>query len=316
MNHLEPLSNPAQTKSMLLVEPKKAGRSFREIINGVESDFTTIGNNLNIMKPVTQAFVPSFPAWTNTGSLSTIVKDKSPQESAERKQMQLELETIRARADAAEAQLLRERKKVEEAIEKKRQQEIEKQALKLQEEQRILKEQQEQEQKRLEIEKIRNEILRREEQERIRKEQERIELEKEEKRKRELQIERLRREAEAAEAAKKMQLRREKLAALVEAIKRRRALRIKRFIKEKLTPNILHARGCIEKRNKQALKRSRLWHFNLCVSTINPYSSLSVSKLRPLHSTPEGIRERVRKCMLAEKYALEDVKQVISCASC
>ncbi|CAO0796022.1 unnamed protein product [Mucor circinelloides] len=303
----EPLSNPAQTRSMTLVEPKKGGRSLREIINAEDTQ-VTLNSNTHMMSFKAPTNAPPVNAWMNAAA-PTFRKNDESQQFAEQKQKQLELESIRSRAAAAEAQLDRERKKVEAAMEKKRKEEAEKEALKLQEQQRILKEQQEQERKRLEIEQIKAEIAKREEQARIKQEQERIKRENEEKLKQEQLAERLRKKREAAEAARLEQLHREKIEELQDRIHRQRITRAKALIKRKLTPCLDRVRQRIQKRNEKALERRRMWHFNLCLGIRNPYSSLNISMLRPLHSTPEGIRERVSKCMQYEKYALDNVKQ-------
>lgn len=293
---------------MTLVEPKKGGRSFREIINAEDTQ-VTLNSNTHMMSSKAPTNAPPVNAWMNAAA-PTFRKNDESQQFVEQKQRQLELESIRSRAAAAEAQLDRERKKVEAAMEKKRKEETEKEALKLQEQQRILKEQQEQERKRLEIEQIKAEIAKREEQARIKQEQERIKRENEEKLKQQQLAERLRKKREAAEAARLEQLHREKIEELQDRIHRQRIIRAKALIKRKLTPCLDRVRQRIQKRNEKALERRRMWHFNLCLGIQNPYSSLNISMLRPLHSTPEGIRERVSKCMQYEKYALDNVKQV------
>lgn len=304
---LEPLSNPVQTRSNILVEPKKSGRSFREIINGTESKFTTKSSTIH---PITPSNASSFNSWMNMGTSPVIRNDEGLPLTTEQKQKQSELESIRTKAAAAEAQLSRERKRVEAAMEKKRQEEAEKQALKLQEEQRILKEQEEQERKMLEIEEIKKEILKREEQQRISKEQERMKREKEEQLRQKQQLELMRKENEAAEADRREQLRREKLQELLEKMQRQRISRAKQFIKQTITPYIHRVRERIEKRDKAALERRRIWHFNLLVGTKNPYSSVKTSNSKCLHSTPEGIQKRIGKCLSAEQHALENLKQV------
>lgn len=308
---VEPLSNPAQTRSLTLVEPKKGGRSFRDIINASGTQVNaTLDTHMNTSADALQA-----NAWMNATAAApppppTFKPAADSQTSAQQKQKQLELESIRSRAAAAQAQLDRERKKVEAAMQKRRQEEAEKEALKQQEEQRILKEQEEQERKRLEIEQIKAEIAKREEQVRIRQEEERIRRENEQRLKQQLLADRLRKEKEAKEAARQAQLQREKMEELQDRIHRHRISRAKTLIKRRLSPLIHRVRERIDKRNTKALERHRMWHFNLCVGIQNPYSSLNLSMMRPLHSTPQGIRERVSKCMLYEKYALEDVKQV------
>lgn len=293
---------------MALVEPKKGGRSFRDIINA--SGLQVNATHDTHMKASTHALQAN--AWMNATAAPppTFQPAADSQPSAQQKQKQLELESIRSRAAAAQAQLDRERKKVEAAMEKKRQEEAEKETLKLQEQQRILKEQEEQERKRLEIEQIKAEIARREEEVRIRQEEERARRENEQRLKQQLLAECLRKDKEAKEAARLAQLQREKIEELQDRIHRHRISRAKTLIKRRLSPLIHRVRERIDKRNTKALERHRMWHFNLCVGIQNPYSSLNLSMMRPLHSTPQGIRERVSKCMLYEKYALEDVKQV------
>lgn len=290
-----------------MVEPKKSGRSFREIINGTEPNITV---KSSIIHPITSSNASPFNSWMNMGTSPAMKNDEGLLQTTEQKQKQLELDTIRTKAAAAEAQLSRERKRVEAAMEKKRQEEAEKQALKLQEQQRILKEQEEQERKMLEIEEIKKEILRREEQQRISKEQERMKREKEEQLKQKQLVELMRKENEAAEADRREQLRREKLQELLEKMQRQRILRTKHFIRQKITPYIYRVRERIEKRDKAALERRRIWHFNLLVGAKNPYSSIKISNSKCLHSTSEGIRKRVGKCLSAEQYALENIKQV------
>lgn len=289
-----------------MVEPKKSGRSFREIINGAEPNIAIKSSNIH---PITPSNASPFNSWMNM-STSPAMRNDEGLSQTEQKQKQLELETIRTKAAAAEAQLSKERKRVEAAMEKKRQEEAEKQALKLQEQQRILEEQEEQERKLLEIEEIKKEILKREEQQRISREQERIKREKEEQLKQKQQIELMRKENEAAEADRREQLHRKKLQALLEKMQRQRILRAKHCIKQKITPYIHRVRERIEKRDKAALERRRMWHFNLLVGTENPYSPVKISNPKCLHSTSEGIRKRVGKCLSAEQYALENLKQV------
>ncbi|CEP06960.1 hypothetical protein, partial, partial [Parasitella parasitica] len=301
----EPLSNPAQTRSWKLVESKKHKTSLSDIVNGEDTKKAMNGNHLNQANTMTLATASLLPPLKG----QTRVDDKF-QQPVEQNQKLMELEAMRARTAEAEARLVQERQKVEAAIEKKRQEEVEKQALIREEKQRIQKEQQEEkERKRREIEQTRNEILRREEQERARKEQERIHRKEAERREQEQRAERIRIEKEAAEAARQEKLRCEKIAQLAEKLQRKRIARTKALIEQAMAPCIRRARERIQERDKQAIKRSQKWHFELCVGTINPYSSLTVSALRPLHCTPEGIKKRVRHCMLAEQCALENVKE-------
>ncbi|KAF1807496.1 SAC3/GANP/Nin1/mts3/eIF-3 p25 family-domain-containing protein [Mucor lusitanicus] len=300
----EPLSNPAQTRSMTLVEPKKGGRSFRDIINATDSPSSAVHDT----HMVASAQASSANAWMNTTVVppTTFKRANDLQQSAQEKQKQLELESIRSRVAAQQAQLDLERKKVEAAMQKKK---LEEESLKQQQEQQRLLKEQEEERKRLEIEQIKAEIAKREEEARVRQEQERIKRERERELKQQQLLEILRKDKEAKEAARLERLRREKIEALQDRMHRQRISRAKTLIRRRFTPLIHRVRERIDKRNAKAVERHRMWHFNLCVGIQNPYSSLNLSMMRPLHSTPEGIRERVSKCMLYEKYALEDVKQ-------
>lgn len=301
----EPLSNPAQTRSMTLVEPKKGGRSFRDIINASDVPFTAVRDT---HMATSTAYASPANTWMNTAVVppTTFKQASESKQSKQQKQKELELETIRSRAAAQQAQLDRERKKIEAIEQKKKQEEAEKEALRQQQEQQRLLQEQE---KRLEIERIKAEIAKREEEARVRQEQERIKLENEQKLKQQQLLERLRKDKAAKEAARLEKLHREKVEALQDKIHRHRIARAKTLIRRRLKPVIHRVRERIDKRNLEAVERHRMWHFNLCVGIQNPYSHLNLSMMRPLHSTPEGIRERVSKCMSYEKYALEDVKQ-------
>lgn len=290
---------------MILVEPKKGGRSFRDIINATDSPSSAVHDT----HMVASAQASSANAWMNTTVVppTTFKRANDLQQSAQEKQKQLELESIRSRVAAQQAQLDLERKKVEAAMQKKK---LEEESLKQQQEQQRLLKEQEEERKRLEIEQIKAEIAKREEEARVRQEQERIKRERERELKQQQLLEILRKDKEAKEAARLERLRREKIEALQDRMHRQRISRAKTLIRRRFTPLIHRVRERIDKRNAKAVERHRMWHFNLCVGIQNPYSSLNLSMMRPLHSTPEGIRERVSKCMLYEKYALEDVKQV------
>jgi hypothetical protein len=356
---------------LLLVEPKKSGRTFRDIINGENLHLTSTNTQVYARQPTTFSNAPSKSIFGNvkntnagntpqesvfgklknvhtgnppqesiSGNLKTVNAGNPPKESVfgklkntnasnppvfnfklteltgeevvnnqkqkvdgEKKrtaEQQEVLDQARTRAAAAVAAAAAERKKMEALIAKKKMEQA-----------RI------EEEKRLEAQRIRE------------KERQARELEEEYKRK----------TREEADAALKAQLLREEREKEIAAMHRKviksqvcnrwinelmedaimdqvrqsakKLIKTRNYIKRNTKPIVQRVRQRIEKRNTKALERHHLWNMNMYIINKNPYSSLgSLKRARPLHSTPEGIRERVEQSILAEKYALEDIKNV------
>ncbi|CAO3628281.1 unnamed protein product [Mucor hiemalis] len=316
----EPLSNPSQKRSMLLVEPKKAGRSFGEIIDGNNPYATPLPNqnvfarqsSLITSAPGGSVFdSPPKPTFDNgiqgfglqssvmntgfsMGNEERLSEKETAKIEAERKEKQLQLDLVKSRAEAVAAAAALERKKMEALMAKKQE---EAKRLKLEQEKLI-------EQKQLEVNKR---ILEQQKQARL------------------IEQERLRKEKEVQEALRKEQIRQEiqkkKMAEMhLNVIKSQvctrvidemlefiikeqvckavsKAKNVRKVIKKRTLPWVLRARQRINDRNKCALEQKHMWHYQQCTSE-------GLIKYSSLHSTVGAIKEKVKYCLQAEKNIL------------
>jgi flagellar biosynthesis GTPase FlhF len=306
---------------LLLVEPKKCGRSFRDIINGQNLHLTRTNTQVYTRQPTTLRAPPVFTYKLAelTGEETVINHNQTADEEKKRAEQQDKLSQLRAKANAAAAAAAAEREKMEALIAKKKTEAL------------IA-------QKKMEEEKMEQARLEQQEAQRLIREKER--------KARELEEYRKQKAREEAEAARQEQLLREErereianmhrnvimsqlcnrwISQLLENVieekviqSTKKLIKTRDYIKRTAKPIVQRVRQRIEKRNAKALERHHFWNMNMAMIYKNPYSSLgSLKQVRPLHSTPEGIRERVQQSILAEKYALEDLKHVsninISC---
>ncbi|KAI8388507.1 SAC3/GANP/Nin1/mts3/eIF-3 p25 family-domain-containing protein [Radiomyces spectabilis] len=259
----EPYSNPKARKSMLLVEPKKAGRSYRDIVNGESAGIlpsattvyaqqpliekTVIQPPSSIIKGQATAFASAFPPSSHMGIAGSMPLHKSAAElAAEEEQARLEeqrrlAEEKMAAEAAAQAAAAEERRILQ--LQQQRQMEAAR-----------LREQQIQEEKaRLAAQIAYQKQKQRESAEAAaRAEQERRQaLEK-----------KLRRHALISKLANKWtrELMEEVLREQSEVITMQ-TLRRMRSLKRKMMPHIERARNQIQKRHSQALKRSSIFNF-------------------------------------------------------
>lgn len=298
---IEPLSNPSQKKSLLLVEPKKAGRTFRDIVNGINPHVTPLPNQ-NVFAPQSNPILPSSgtfnfnpEATPFTAKSASKSSETTASEEAERKKKE-ELELAKSKAAAAEAQAARERKKMEELEERKRLEQAEKEQAKRLEEERVAREKQMMEE--------------------LAKQKEKEEVELKEREKALLQQQRDKQMAAMHKNVVKSQLVKRWTDELLENIISERAqisvnkaIERDRLLKKVAYPWLARARASIKKRKTEAMSRKRKWHFNMYVITHNPYiiSDDTIYKAIPSHSTPDGISKRVSQCIQAEKIALENI---------
>jgi hypothetical protein len=91
-----------------------------------------------------------------------------------------------------------------------------------------------------------------------------------------------------------------------------KSMETKRYIKRITQPWVARARASVAKRVSNAMKRKSQWQFNKSIICNNPYisSNDTIYNSRPIHSTPEGIKDRVNQSILAEKIALENTRAV------
>lgn len=287
-----------------MVEPKKAGRSFGDIINGINSNATPVMNqNVFARQPnpfsTEKSSIKSQPATVLNYKLSELTG-----EGDKKKENEHQLETARIKAAAATAQAARERKKLEALQEKKRVEaelkearRIEAEKLKL--EQQIREELQMKEERIKQLEREREEQIHR--QETLRKEQ------------REKQIAAMHLNVVKSQLAKRLldevlhQVIEEEIS--VSAIK---AVKSRRLLKRTALPWLARARAAIIKRQDKAMHRKRKWNFNMFIVTHNPYVSSddTIYKVKPLHSTTEGVKKRVHQSLQAEKMILENTDPV------
>lgn len=305
---------------MLLIEPKKAGRTFRDIINGENMHLTNANIQVYTRQPTNCYNAPKQSVFSKlknvkarnppvlnfklaelTGEESVNINQQQQREEEEKKhavaEQQQKLDQVRAQAAAAAMAAAAERKKMEDLIAKKKMEEA-----RLEEEKRL-------------------------EAQRLMKEKERIARELDEERKRKTDAarkeqllceERAKQMADMRRNVIKSQLCNGWINQLLEEVimekvqqSARKVINTRSFIKRTSKPIVQRARQRIEKRNIKALGRRQFWNMSMCIINKNPYSSWgNLEKSRPLHSTPEGIRDRVQQCILAEKYALEDLKKV------
>ncbi|OBZ81156.1 SAC3 family protein 1, partial [Choanephora cucurbitarum] len=289
---VEPLSNPAQVKSLLLVEPKKAGRTFRQIINGDPSSIQPTPPPSSKPTPIPSR--PKQPPVTASFTYTDLTGEP-PQFANNNSQRQLELKQLEDKAAAAAEAAAAQRKKLDALMQKKKEETEQKK--------RELERQQQEEAKRRKLEQEQEQ-----QKERLRKEQEERENQ-------------LRQERDQQMAAMHRQVVKSQLCnrwlgelmeqAMLENIRARiqRATKTQRFIQHRTRPWLHRVRERIEKRNAKALERHRLWHFHALISSYNPYINAPVNTARPMHSTPEGIRVRVAQSLQAEAFALDNIKE-------
>lgn len=300
----EPLSNPSQKKSLLLVEPKKAGRTFRDIVNGLNPHVTPLPNQ-NVFAPQSNPILHSsgtfnFNPEATPFLANTVNKSLETTNDQIERNKQEQLDLAKSKAAAAEAQAARERKKMEELEERKRLELAEKEQTKRLEEEKLAREKQ-----------MMEELAKQ-------KEKEQVELKEREKAL--LQQQRDKQMAAMHKNVVKSQLVKRWTDELLDIVISERAkvsvtksIRSDRLLKKVAYPWLARARASIEKRKSEAMSRKRKWHFNMYVITHNPYvkSDDTIYKATPAHSTPDGINARVSHCIQAEKIALENIKEVL-----
>lgn len=304
---LEPLSNPSQTKSMLLVEPKKGDRSFREIINGIRDEKAPVVNQ-NVFARQPNPFSADVQA-KETKSIeknSPVMNVKLSELTGEdEKKQELEkLATARAKAAAATAIAAREREKLK-ILEEKKRLEMEQKEVQRQQEEREKKEKQLQEEMQLEAERIKQ-LERKQQMENHRKEVLR-------KQQKEREMAAMHFNVVKSQLAKRMldtilgEVIDEQIK--ISAVK---AVKTRQLLKKIGKPWLSRARAAIHKRHDQSSIRKKEWRFNMFFVTKNPYISSddTIYKSKPVHSTPEGINERVNQCLQAEQITLETMDPV------
>ncbi|KAG2236387.1 hypothetical protein INT48_008369 [Thamnidium elegans] len=282
----EPLSNPSQRKSFLLVEPNKADRTFRDIVNGINPL-----PNQNVF--VTQVNLLNPQAIMN--------EDATPDDQQKEKEKQYA--EIKNQAALANELAEQERKKLELLTEKNKQlKHVRLEALRAEAESR----------KKEQL--IKAEIMRKEEmeKERDREAQRRVALLKEQ---REKLMACMRKKVILSQARQRLfnQI-------ISQAVKEEsRAVAIKNVRKTRAAkkigiPWLERARNKIAKREALAEKNKQRWHFNMFMVTHNPYipSDDTIYKAIPVHATPEDIHERTTQSIQAEEIALEEVDPITS----
>ncbi|KAI9474205.1 MAG: SAC3/GANP/Nin1/mts3/eIF-3 p25 family-domain-containing protein [Benjaminiella poitrasii] len=302
---IEPLSNPPQKKSVLLVEPKKGTNSLSDIIYAEHQDLLLADNDDEegevednededeLIQDVYQ--IPFKPA---------IVQPAIPAEpTEEQKQKQAQLEALREKAAAAAAAAAQERERMT-ALAKKREEQLLRQQREQQE-----RERQERERRELEERKAREKQARLEEEARLEKEA-RLEAQ----RIKEKKMEEMRRKAIMSQVSRRYL--NELISTYVEGVVKERMTKImhvKQAIKRRTMPWIERARGRIGKRSRVAAARSKKWKFDRVLTFNNPYSTMA-RKLKPIpeHCTPAGVQERVKISMEAEQRALKSYQNEMS----
>ncbi|GAA5814801.1 hypothetical protein MFLAVUS_008303 [Mucor flavus] len=298
----EPLSNPSQRKSLLLVEPKKAGRTFRDIVNGINPHVTPLPNQnvfatqVNPLNPQAIANADAIPVVNYKLSELTDTDDQQ-------KEKEKQYAEIKSQAALANELAAQERQKLELLMMKKKQQEEQVRT------EALIAEAELKRKERL----IREEIKRKEEmeKERDREAQKRALLREQ----REKRMASMRLEVIRSQARKRFfdqiiaQVVREE--SRVVAI---RNVRKRRFAKKIGVPWLERARNKITKRESLAEKNKQKWHFNMFMVTHNPYipGDDSIYKAIPEHATPQGIHKRTTQSIQAEKIALEDINPITS----
>lgn len=299
--YTEPLSNPSQRKSLLLVEPKKAGRTFRDIVNGINPHATPLPNQnvfatqVNPLNP--QAIVNEDTTPVVNFKLTELIGPDDQQKEKEKQYAE-----IKSQAALANELAEQERKKLELLMEKKKQQE----------------EHVRQEALRAEAELRKKEQLKKEE---IMRKQE---MEKERDREAQRQEALLKEQREKIMASMRMKVIRSQacqrlFSQMINQVVREEArvvtiknIRKRRFSKKIGLPWLERARNKIAKRDSLAEKNKQRWHFNMFMVTRNPYIPCddTIYKAIPEHATYQGIRERTTQSIQAEKIALEEVSPV------
>lgn len=300
---LEPLSNPSQKKSLLLVEPKKAGRSFTDIINGINPDVAPMVNQ-NVFARQPNPFSNESPIVRSPQVQLNVKLSQLTGEEEKKRENEL-LETARVKAEAATAQAARERKKLEALQEKKRLELELKEAQRLEAERRLKREQQLLEEMQMKEERIKL-LERQREQEIYRKKV--LQKQKKEKEMAAMHLNVIKSQLtkRLLEQILGLEIEKQSRMAATKAVKTRQVL------KRAALPWLSRARASIQKRQDKALLRKKKWRFNMFFVTHNPYipSDDTIYKYKPLHSTTEGIKERVNQSLQAEEMTLETIDPV------
>lgn len=264
----------------MLVEPKKAGRSFEDIVNGVDP----LPNQI--------------PAAI---SLNPIVPPKA-QEKKEEDKSQYYLD-IKNQAELANQRMEEEKKKLEELMQKKKQEEEEKARLAAALEA----------EKRRKEEEIQREIMRQKQTE----DERNMEVQRQQalvKERKEKEMANMRLKVLRSQACKKMfneimkqVLEEETKVAVVQNVHKQKVM------KRVGLPWLQSARNRISKRRAKVMQLKENWHFNMHLVTHNPYipSDDTIYKAVPSHAKPDGIKERTKYSLISEAIALED-KDLVS----
>ncbi|KAG2206544.1 hypothetical protein INT47_008561 [Mucor saturninus] len=301
---LEPLSNPPQTKSMLLVEPKKGDRSFSDIINGVHDEKSPVVNQ-NVFarqpNPFSQHPQDKETKPAQNKSMPTVMNVKLSELTGEDEKKR-ELETARARAAAATAQAARERELLKVMERNKQIEEEQKRQLRLQQEKAMkakqLQEEIEQEEERIRMKEleIRKKLMEKHRQDVLRKQQ------------KEKEMAVMHFNVVKSQIAKRIlnTILGEVIDEEIE-IAATKAIRTRQVLKKIGKPWLSRARAAIKKRHDQSLLRKKEWRFNMIFVTKNPYipSHDTIYKATPKHATSEGIMKRVNQSLQAETIALK-----------
>ncbi|KAI8975135.1 SAC3/GANP/Nin1/mts3/eIF-3 p25 family-domain-containing protein [Mycotypha africana] len=324
----EPLSNPSQKKSLSLVEPKKGGRTFKQIINGdaFNNINTTPRTSLQLSNMFVQYNSEQRPVeikvkFTDlTGSppkrIGKTVSTNNNQQST--KNEKEELERLKNQVQSMEAEVEREKQRMAELV-------------KVREEQMRLRKEQEEKVK-VEEERQRQEQLQRkaaaaaaaaaaeEEEEKERKERE---ISEEQQRKAAAMQEELQQQAAKDEMI--ASLRRKAIVSktvnhlrntfienfIADAARQRlqKILRTRQLIRWRMRSKLADVRERISKRKIKISQWRRQWELDHKSSFVlkNPYSALpkQLAKSKCLQLTSTEIQQRVEHCLEAEEIAVE-----------
>lgn len=306
----------------MLVEPKKAGRTLREIVNGINPNATPLPNQnvfarqsnpiastggaFSFVPKETPVFKPfgapvtTFNSPTINVKLTGLIGEHD--DTVKQKQNADQLEIVRSKAAAAQALAARERKKLQELEDKKKQEAAKIEEAKRLESERLLKEK-----------KMQEEMIRQQERVKEREEEEKREEQRRRQQHHERQMAQMHMNVVKSQLAKRF-LERILNDAVQEEVRSivMKSMETKRYIKQITKPWLSRARAAVTKRVARAMERKRQWEFNMHVVCDNPYmgSDDTVYRAVPMHSRPEGIRDRVNQSILAEKIALENTPPV------
>ncbi|KAG2229504.1 hypothetical protein INT48_002410 [Thamnidium elegans] len=292
----EPLSNPSQRKSFLLVEPKKAGRTFRDIINGINPlpNQNVFATQVNLLNPQAIMNEDATPVLNYKFSELTGPNDQQ-------KEKENQYAEIKNQAALANELAEQERKKLELLMEKKKQ-------LKYVHLETLRAEAESRKKEQL----IKAEIMRKEEmeKEREREAQKRVALLKKQRKK---LMACMRKKVILSQARQRLfnqiisqAVKEESRAVAIKNVRKTRAA------KKIGVPWIERAINKIDKHEALAEKNKQRWHFNKFMVTHNPYipNDDTIYKAIPVHATPQGIHERTTQSIQAEETALEEVDPI------